>query len=146
MPEIANVWPPPSTGNESNERVVIQRGESTTVMVEVGTAGVNPIPTVKFGASAVRTTNWSETHEVTKTTFNTVSPRKEFAMEFSALPPRDCIPETLSFAILIKFPTKRMPFDLDFRVNCGDLSVNLPVTCDGKTEIRKSAELIPQRT
>ena len=63
---------------------------------------------------------WDETRQVVLTTFDNVSPRKEFAMKFTPLPGKKFIPTTLAFIVQVTYPGERALFTLDLQFSSGE--------------------------
>jgi len=62
----------------------------------------------------------TETRQVVLTSFNNVSPRKEFVMEFTPLPGKKTIPSTLAFVVMATYPRERTLFILDLQFSNGE--------------------------
>lgn len=84
------------------------------------TGGGNALPTANVSYSVQSKKGWTETHAVTHTTFDNISPRKEFKMDFSHPPGADSIPAQLFFTILIAYPSRPTPFTLDLLFTYGE--------------------------
>jgi hypothetical protein len=119
--DLQNVWPYRPRGDHSKPPEV-QHGHSTSVTMAGGMSGLLSGPSLNLGISAEKTQTWAETHDVIRTHFTNVFPRITFGMDFASLPGQTSVPDALSFAVLITFPSRPAPFGLEFQISCGDVS------------------------
>lgn len=108
--DIQNVYPPPTTGDHPESIVQREHTKTLTAGLQAG----SPFPNPSISYSAQSKTGWSESHSVTETTFENISPRERFSMKFSPLPGTNFVPVTLNLAILVVSPSTPVCFATDF--------------------------------
>jgi len=114
--EITALHPPAPTGDLRDH--TLRHESATAATAENGFKG--PITQPKLSISGAKRMGWDETRQVVLTTFDNVSPRKEFAMEFTPLPGKKSIPATLAFIVQVTYPGERALFALDLQFSSGE--------------------------